>query len=52
MSLSEVMMTQYSLRTYSKDAKALAPYPSLKETDKDELEWNEVVEGVSKARKK
>lgn len=52
MSLSEVMMRQYSGRTYLRDSPSLKPYLNIKESDKDFVDWNEVVESVTKARKR
>ena len=52
MSLSEVMMRQYSGRAYPRDSPTLKPYLDLKASDKDVVDWNEVVESVTKARKR
>ena len=53
MSLSEVMMRQYSGRTYPRDSPSLKPYLNVKESDKDvAVDWNEVAESVTKARKR
>lgn len=53
MCLSDVMMRQYHERPQLKQSdKDLQPYPRIKENDDDRIDWEEVVESVTKARKR